>query len=123
MPNLRFFDLRVIDGDVCPFQKEIADQRNSGRFASVTSVCLECEAQHSNVLQKRMNRKTGIRNNTDTYNNEMNLTRSSCKYEGKTNLAGNSVEQGVNHGLGESALLVLVHLDHLSPVGGDLGQV
>ena len=73
--------------------------------------------------KKRMNRKTGIRNNTDTYNNEMNLTRSSCKYEGKTNLAGNSVEQGVNNGLGESALLVLIHLDHLSPVGGNLRQV
>lgn len=38
-------------------------------------------------------------------------------------LSGDGVEERVDNGLGESALLVLVHFYDLSPVCGDLGQV
>ena len=43
--------------------------------------------------------------------------------ETRTNLASNSVEQGIHNLLRKSPLLVLVHLHHLPPVGSDLGQV
>lgn len=40
-----------------------------------------------------------------------------------THLAGDSVEEGVNNALGEPALLVFVHLDDLTPISCDLGQM
>lgn len=40
-----------------------------------------------------------------------------------TYLAGDGVEEGVDDALGESALLVLVHIHDLAPVRSDLRQV
>lgn len=38
-------------------------------------------------------------------------------------LAGDGLEEGVNDVLGETPLLVLVHVNNLAPVSGNLGQV
>ena len=49
-PDLGLFDLRIIYRDACTLGKEIANERDGGRFAGVASVGLECKAENGNVL-------------------------------------------------------------------------
>lgn len=51
-PDLRLFDLRIIYRDACTLGKEIANERDGGRFAGVASVSLECKAENGNVLPR-----------------------------------------------------------------------
>lgn len=51
-PDLRHFNLRIINGDVCTLGEEIANERDSGRFTGVACVGLECKAEDGNVLPK-----------------------------------------------------------------------
>lgn len=49
-PDLRHFDLRIVNRDVCTLGEEIANEGDSGRFAGVACVGLECKAEDGNVL-------------------------------------------------------------------------
>ena len=51
-PDLGLFDLRIIYRDACTLGKEIANERDGGRFAGVASVGLECKAENGNVLPR-----------------------------------------------------------------------
>ena len=50
-PDLFLLDLGVVDGNVRTLSKEIADQADGGRLASVTGVSLERETKDGDVLQ------------------------------------------------------------------------
>lgn len=100
-PNLRFFDLRVINRDVSAFGEEVADESDCGRFAGVTCVGFEGKAKNSNVLSKKEDRsKRGATIEQDNW-----------KY-----FVGNCVEERVNDTLREAPLLMLVHGDNLAPI-------
>ena len=51
-PDLGIFDWRIIYRDACTLGKEIANERDGGRFAGVASVGLECKAEDGDVLPK-----------------------------------------------------------------------
>lgn len=51
-PDLRLLDLRIVNGDACSLRKEIANERNGGRFARVAGVSFERKPEDGNVLSK-----------------------------------------------------------------------
>ena len=106
MPDLSLLDLGVVDSDVSALRQEVTNESDGCRFTGVAGVCLESEAEDSNVLR-------GTVVNT--------LFDSGPKYE--TDLASDGVEESINNSLGESALLIFVHFHNLPPVCSDLRQV
>lgn len=59
MPDLLGLDLRVVDGDVCAFREEVADDGDGRRLASVTGVGLERKAKDGDVLRYQQSRVRG----------------------------------------------------------------
>jgi len=49
-PDLRVFDLRVIDIDLRPLLTEVSDESDSCRLACVAGIGLERKSQHRNAL-------------------------------------------------------------------------
>ena len=80
---------------------------------------MEADSRVSPVSALKANPSTAIRYKPT----EVSVIWPTYGVTGKTNLASDGVEQGINNVLREPPLLVLVHLHHLPPVGSDLRQV
>lgn len=50
LPNLLSLDLGVVDSHVSALSEEVTDERDGGRFTSVTGVSLESKAENGDVL-------------------------------------------------------------------------
>src|SRR5690606_25435287 len=49
-PDLRLFDLWIVDSDICRFSNEILRQCDGRRLASISGVLLECKSKERNLL-------------------------------------------------------------------------